>query len=196
MGRWRRLAGVAGLPQASNINGCDSPGTVSDPAHTAGNPSQCRTFDDRVEVYQRLSEALRDAGRSALGTPSSVETMKLPLASPRCSRLFLGGAHDRLPLPRDRGGLRRAASGRDLACGRHRRLRSGWPVLFPPYRGSDLPSPSSRARPPPGQFQPAQACSPPQSRTSGLGHWIFHELYTGSSLHIVDTDAVLLLKDH
>lgn len=38
------LAGVAELPQTSNINGCDGAGAVLEPNGTAGNQNQCRTF--------------------------------------------------------------------------------------------------------------------------------------------------------
>jgi hypothetical protein len=35
---------VAGLPEACEINGCDSPAAAQNPAKTAGNPGECRTF--------------------------------------------------------------------------------------------------------------------------------------------------------
>lgn len=78
---------MAELPQASNINGCDSPAAISDPAKTAGNPSRCRTFvaggrrfgKTTAQVNQRLHYALQDAGNSALGMPSSVDSFKAML---------------------------------------------------------------------------------------------------------------------
>jgi hypothetical protein len=36
--------------------------------------------DDRQEIDRRLSDAFRTAGRSALGMPSSVDTLKAMLA--------------------------------------------------------------------------------------------------------------------
>lgn len=39
----KQVAGVAGRPQASNINGCDGAEAEKSPAETAGNPSECRT---------------------------------------------------------------------------------------------------------------------------------------------------------
>lgn len=111
------VAGVAGLPQASNINECDTKSGVDCPAETAVNPSECRTFapdpemeklrkavqslvaqrdpsqairsmrNDRgqvdlhaMEIDRRLSDALYEAGRSALGMPSSLDTVKAMLA--------------------------------------------------------------------------------------------------------------------
>lgn len=112
------MAGVAGLPQASNINGCDTETGPKTPAETAGNPRECRTSliaklrekvvmgggyvdvhgDDleqlfaliekrsyvagagRTEIDHRLLSALQDAGHSALGMPSSVDTIKAMLA--------------------------------------------------------------------------------------------------------------------
>lgn len=85
------VAGVAGLPQASNINGCDTEKASNGPAETAGNPAECRTFPAyRVafvssnvvdtEIDGRLHYALIDARRSALGMPSSVDTLKAMLA--------------------------------------------------------------------------------------------------------------------
>jgi len=44
------LAGVAGLPEASNINGCDGKDPKNRPAKTAGNPSKRRTLE-RGNVY-------------------------------------------------------------------------------------------------------------------------------------------------
>lgn len=44
------VAGVAGLPEASNINGCDGVEPENRPAKTAGNPSKRRTFE-RGHVY-------------------------------------------------------------------------------------------------------------------------------------------------
>jgi hypothetical protein len=93
----KAVAGVAGLPQASNINGCDTETAPNNPASTAGNPAECRTFEardtltvadvqrgkswlDRSEIDNRLHVALIDAGRSALGMPSSVDTVKAMLA--------------------------------------------------------------------------------------------------------------------
>jgi hypothetical protein len=38
------LAGVVGLPETNDINGCDSVAGNSEPAKTAGNPAKCRTF--------------------------------------------------------------------------------------------------------------------------------------------------------
>jgi hypothetical protein len=78
---------VAGLPQANNINGCDTAGELSSPANTAGNPAECRTFEAgskrwgkiTAEIDRRLSVALYDAGQSALGMPSSVDTFKAML---------------------------------------------------------------------------------------------------------------------
>lgn len=78
---------MAGLPQASNINGCDTKTGLNSPAKTAGNPAKCRTFvaggrrfgKTTAEVDQRLHYALQDAGNSALGMPSSVDTFKAML---------------------------------------------------------------------------------------------------------------------
>jgi hypothetical protein len=38
------MRGVAGLPEASEINGCDNPAAVQNPAKTAGNLGECCTF--------------------------------------------------------------------------------------------------------------------------------------------------------
>jgi hypothetical protein len=79
----KEVAGVAGLPQASNINGCDTETGPKTPANTAGNPAECRTFvagAGRGEIDSRLFLALQDAGHSALGMPSSVDTVKAMLA--------------------------------------------------------------------------------------------------------------------
>ncbi len=71
------MAGVAGLPQASNINECDSSTAVLEPAETAANPSECRTSRSRdTDIDARLTSALYDAGRSALGMPGTVDTFK------------------------------------------------------------------------------------------------------------------------
>src|SRR5690349_17954733 len=40
-----KLAGVVELPEASSFNGCDSAAAVEDPSKYAGNPAECRTFD-------------------------------------------------------------------------------------------------------------------------------------------------------
>lgn len=47
------LAGVAGLPQGSNVNGCDSTGAISDPAKTAENPAECRTSPHLFELIDK-----------------------------------------------------------------------------------------------------------------------------------------------
>ncbi len=124
------VAGVAGLPEALPVNGCDSSTAVSEPNETAANPSECRTFElesrdhspaiatirDRrgqqidggslypageehpltlqaeiarisakhakaqLDIDVRLTSALYDAGRSALGMPGTVDTFKAMLA--------------------------------------------------------------------------------------------------------------------
>lgn len=40
------MAGVAGLPEVSNINECDTKTGPKDPAETPVDPSECRTFPD------------------------------------------------------------------------------------------------------------------------------------------------------
>lgn len=98
------VAGVAELPAASDFNGCDSSDATIKTAETPANPQECRTSRDaqeakfsallqeakraiegkqdevRLEVDQRLITALYDAGRSALGMPSTVDTFKAMLA--------------------------------------------------------------------------------------------------------------------
>lgn len=87
----KAVAGVAGLPQANDINGCDTETRLNNPASTAGNPPECRTFEvgktylmnrgeDTAELDNRLRLALVEAGNSALGMPSSVDTVKAMLA--------------------------------------------------------------------------------------------------------------------
>jgi hypothetical protein len=45
------VAGVAGLPEASNINGCDGYEPKNRPAESAGNPDECRTFPEIQSGY-------------------------------------------------------------------------------------------------------------------------------------------------
>jgi hypothetical protein len=49
------MAGVAGLPEASNINGCDGKKARKRPAKTAGNPAECRTLSAAEQAARRLT---------------------------------------------------------------------------------------------------------------------------------------------
>jgi hypothetical protein len=57
----KAVAGVAGQPQASNSNGCDSIHARKRPVKTAGNPAECRTSDP---VYQLDCKARRTADKA------------------------------------------------------------------------------------------------------------------------------------
>lgn len=48
------MAGVAGLPYPSKINGCDSKSVKMHPTETAGNPRECRTMTDFTETRSML----------------------------------------------------------------------------------------------------------------------------------------------
>jgi hypothetical protein len=55
------VAGVAGLPQANDFNGCDSFVPENKPAKTAGNPAECRTLRPPrpAPIYQLDCKARR-----------------------------------------------------------------------------------------------------------------------------------------
>lgn len=62
------VAGVAGLPEASNINGCDGFEPEIGPAESAGNPAECRTFPEIPSGYTyfvQRSDGLIKIGFSA-----------------------------------------------------------------------------------------------------------------------------------
>ena len=67
------VAGVAGLPEASNINWCDGEKTRNRPAKTAGNPAECRTLPateraarDLTAKVPSLPEALHPFAYTAI----------------------------------------------------------------------------------------------------------------------------------
>lgn len=79
------VAGVAELPQVRNAKGLNNYNGIKTPAETPANPRQCPTGFEALErldeIYdaeleKRLSAALHDAGRSALGLPGTVDTFK------------------------------------------------------------------------------------------------------------------------
>lgn len=56
-------AGVVGLPGGSNINRCDTNAAVSEPAKSAGNPSECRTSGSRFEAKKAKAPERLDPAR-------------------------------------------------------------------------------------------------------------------------------------
>ena len=46
------MAGVAGLPETSNINGCDAHEAEKEPVNAATNPVECRTLGEIIDAYQ------------------------------------------------------------------------------------------------------------------------------------------------
>lgn len=68
------MAGVAGLPETSNINGCDAREASKHPSNAPKNLGHCRTFPHR---YRLLTP---DGQRSPPFTPKPRELGK-PLAS-------------------------------------------------------------------------------------------------------------------
>jgi hypothetical protein len=53
------VAGVAGLPEASNINVCDGSETKNRPAESAGNPIRCRTLDPGYVYFIAASKHVK-----------------------------------------------------------------------------------------------------------------------------------------
>jgi hypothetical protein len=44
------MVGATGVPQDSNINGCDSFEAPKNPAEVAANPRHCRTYESFIEM--------------------------------------------------------------------------------------------------------------------------------------------------
>jgi hypothetical protein len=82
------MRGVAGLPEAHEINGCDSPAAAQNPAKAAGNPEECRTFPCAEpsrptaswEATERPGPGLRH--RQALALPIYAAALLLVLLLP------------------------------------------------------------------------------------------------------------------
>jgi hypothetical protein len=53
------VAGVAGLPEASDINGCDGSEPENGPTETTGNPAECRTSKPGFVYFIRAGEAIK-----------------------------------------------------------------------------------------------------------------------------------------
>lgn len=82
------VAGVAGLPQVNEINGCDGASSRTHPAESAGNPRKCRT--DRPDpIYQLDCKARR--------APTPEKRMQAEIAKAATELVLLHGATDVLP---------------------------------------------------------------------------------------------------
>lgn len=55
----KAVAGVAELPQSSDFKWRDGPTTLIDPAESAGNPAECRTFGPDARIAAELARVRR-----------------------------------------------------------------------------------------------------------------------------------------
>jgi hypothetical protein len=68
------MAGVAGLPETNEINGCDTEAGKNNPAESAGNPTECRTSGAR-----KARKQLHRQRRAAKDDPTRFEQVRLLL---------------------------------------------------------------------------------------------------------------------
>jgi hypothetical protein len=84
------LAGVAGLPEDSNSNRCDTKEGSNSPSESPADPNECRTFDlQTVPVCLRV--------RHALALPIYALSLILDFASAALGRLAAWVAGDDWP---------------------------------------------------------------------------------------------------
>lgn len=95
----KSVAGVAELPASNDFNGCDSSASKIKPAHTAGNPAECRT-SRRCEVCNwPLAESQEHGcipGDCSYRPDDPVEQSRIRLRRDELARLADDGgrAHD------------------------------------------------------------------------------------------------------